>query len=369
MAADDLELSELLDGLEGDARTQRAELIRWLLGRGFTADQLRGAFAPMLLPARRMLGDDGTFVSAREISETHHIDLDLFQRLQRAVGLSRVDDPDARVHLRADGEAAARAQEFVDAGIDPDQMVSVVRVLADGLSHAAEVMRSTALATLVRPGATELEIAQASEALMTRVGPLLGPMIQDMLLLQLRHMMETEAVNASERAQGAALPGARDVTVAFADMVGFTRLGEAVPAEDLERLASRLADLAHDVAVQPVRLIKTIGDAVMFVCPEPAPLLDAMLNLLAAAEDSELPQLRIGLASGTAVSRAGDWFGSPVNLASRVTGAARAGAVLVAESTREAIGDDERFVWSFAGARRLKGFRAEVKLYRARRVT
>lgn len=367
MAADDPELSELLDGLEGDARSQRAELLRWLLGRGFSVEQLHGAFAPMLLPARRMLGDDGTFVSAREICETHNIDLDLFQRLQRAVGLSRVDDPDARVHLRADGEAAARAQEFVSAGINPDQMVSVVRVLADGLSHAAEVMRHAALATLVQPGATELEIAQASEALMSRVGPLLGPMIQDMLFLQLRHMMETEAVNASERAQGAALPGAREVTVAFADMVGFTRLGEAVPPEDLERLASRFADLAHDIAVLPVRLIKTIGDAVMLVCPEPAPLLDAMLNLLAAAEESELPQLRIGLASGTAVSRAGDWFGSPVNLASRVTGAARAGAVLVSESTRESVGDDERFVWSFAGARRLKGFRAEIKLYRARR--
>jgi adenylate cyclase len=68
-----------------------------------------------------------------------------------------------------------------------------------------------------------------------------------------------------------------------------------------------------------------------------------------------------------AVSRAGDWFGSPVNLASRVTGAARPGSILVTESTREAVGDDERFHWSFAGARHLKGIKSEVKLYRARR--
>ena len=368
MASDgDIEATGLLDGLEGNARAERAELIAWLLQRGFTVEQLRGAFAPMLLPARRMLGDDGTFVSAREICETHHIDLDLLQRLQRAVGLSRVDDPDARVHLRADGEAAARAQEFVSAGIDPDQLVSVVRILADGLSHAAEAMRSTALVALLRPGATELEIAQASEALMSRAGPLLGPMVQDMLFLQLRHMMETEAVSASERAEGFVLPGARDVTVAFADLVGFTRLGEAVPPEDLERLASRLADLAYGLAVAPVRLIKTIGDAVMLISPEPVPLLEAMLDLVGAADDSELPQLRVGIASGAAVSRAGDWFGSPVNLASRVTDVARPGAVLVAESTREAIGDADRFVWSYAGARRLKGFRSEIKLFRARR--
>jgi adenylate cyclase len=367
-AEDEVDTSGLLDGLEGDARAERAELIEWLVQqRGFTVDQLRGAFAPMLMPARRMLGDDGTFVSAREICDAYHVDLDLLQRLQRAVGLSRVDDPDARVHLRADGEAAARAQEFVNAGIDPDQMVSVVRILADGLSHAAEVMRFTALSTVLRPGATELEIAQGSEALMSRVGPLLGPMVQDMLFLQLRHMMETEAVSASERAEGFALPGARDVAVAFADLVGFTRLGEVVPPEDLERLASRLADLAHGLAAAPVRLIKTIGDAVMLISPEPVPLLEAMLDLVAAADDSELPQLRVGVASGSAVSRAGDWFGSPVNLASRVTDVARPGAALVAESTREAIGDDDRFVWSFAGARRLKGFRSEIKLFRARR--
>jgi adenylate cyclase len=70
-----------------------------------------------------------------------------------------------------------------------------------------------------------------------------------------------------------------------------------------------------------------------------------------------------------AVSRAGDWFGSPVNLASRVTGAARPDSILVSESTRDAIGDDERFTWSFAGARQLKNIKSDVGLFRARRST
>ncbi|HTY28569.1 MAG TPA: adenylate/guanylate cyclase domain-containing protein, partial [Mycobacterium sp.] len=82
--------------------------------------------------------------------------------------------------------------------------------------------------------------------------------------------------------------------------------------------------------------------------------------------DEDLPQLRVGLAYGPAVSRAGDWFGSSVNLASRVTSAARPGSVLVAEAVYEQIGDDDRFTWSFAKARRLKGITGEVKLYRAR---
>jgi adenylate cyclase len=362
------DIEDLLDGLEGSARAERTELIEWLLKQGITVDEIREARMPALLAARRIVGDDGTYVSAREIAERHGVDLDLLQRVQRAIGLARVDDPDAAVHMRADGEAAAHVQRFVEVGLNPENLVQVVRVIAEGLSHAAEVMRYTALAAILQPGASELEIAKGSQELVSKIAPLLGPWIEDMLFMHLRHQMETEAVNASERAAGTALPGAREVSVAFADLVGFTRLGEAVQPEELEQLAHRLADLARDVAARPVRFIKTIGDAVMFVCPDPVPLLDAVLKLVEATDtDDDFLRLRAGVASGMAVSRAGDWFGSPVNVASRVTAVARPGAVLAAESTREALGDVAGFSWSFAGARHLKGIKGEVKLFRARR--
>ncbi len=362
------DIGDLLDGLEGAARAERAELVQWLLEQGVTVDEIRSTNPPLLLATRHLLGDDGTYVSTREISEAHGVDLSLLQRLQRAIGLVRIDDPDAVVHMRADGEAAAYAQRFVDLGLDPDQVVLVVRVLAEGLSHAAEVMRYTALSTIMRPGATETDIARASKALVSEIAPLLGPMIQDMLFMQLRHMMESEAINAAERAAGKPLPGAREVTVGFADLVGFTRIGEVVSAEELGQLANRLADLARDVAVPPVRFIKTIGDAVMFVCPDPVPLLDVVLKLVEAVDtDDDFPRLRAGLASGMAVSRAGDWFGSPVNVASRVTGVARPGTVLVADSVWEDIGDSGEFQGSFAGSRRLKGIKNDVKVFRVRR--
>jgi adenylate cyclase len=189
-----------------------------------------------------------------------------------------------------------------------------------------------------------------------------------MLFMHLRHEMETEAVNASERAAGTPLAGARQVTVAFADLVGFTRLGEELPAEELGQLANRLAEVARDVAAPPVRFVKTIGDAVMFVCADPAPLLDAVIKLVEVTDgDNDFPRLRAGIASGSAVSRAGDWFGSPVNLASRVTAVARPGTVLAAESTRDEVGEGAGFSWSFAGGRHLKGIKGETKLYRARR--
>ncbi|WP_082459885.1 MULTISPECIES: adenylate cyclase regulatory domain-containing protein [unclassified Mycobacterium] len=361
-------IDDLLDGLEGSARAERAELVRWLLEQGISREEIRATNPPLLLATRHLIGGDGTYVSTREISETYGVDLALLQQVQRAIGLVRVDDPDAVVHMRADGEAAAFAQRFVDLGLDPEQLVLVVRVLAEGLSRAAEVMRYAALSTIMRPGATELEIAQASKALVSQIAPMLGPMIQHMLFMQLRHMMETEAVNAAERAAGQPLPGARQITVAFADLVGFTRIGEAVSAEELGHLANRLAVLARDITVPPVRFVKTIGDAAMFVCPDPLPMLDVVVKLVEAVDsDNDFPRLRAGVASGMAVSRAGDWFGSPVNVASRVTNVARPGTVLAADSVWETIGDTGEFHGSFAGARRLKGIKNEVKLFRVRR--
>lgn len=364
----DSEAAGLLDGLTDDVRAERAELIPWLLDQGIGVEDIRASFAPMLLPARRFVGDDGTYLSARDISDRTGLDIDQLTRFLRAGGLPYVEDPDAPVFMRADGDTAVHVKRFLDLGVDPDQLLTVVRVLAEGLSHAAEVMRYAALSATLHPGSSELQIAKGLQTFVAAAGPLLGPMIQDMLTMQLRHAMETEAVNANERRAGAPLPGARTVAVAFADLVGFTRLGEEVPPEELEQLANRLADAARDIAVTPVRFIKTIGDAVMLVSKDTTALVDAMLTLVAVIDSDEaLPQLRAGVAYGPAVSRAGDWFGSPVNLASRVTSVARPASVLLSESAREQIGDDEQFTWSFAKARRLKGIKDDVKLFRVRR--
>lgn len=364
----DVESSGLLDGLNGEARDERAELISWLVDQGFGVEEIRHSFAPTLLPARRALGDDAAYVSARRMSEETGLDLGQLIRFLRAAGLPQVDDPEAEVFLRADAATAVYIKRFLDLGINPDDMLSVVRILAQGFSHTAEEMRSAALGAVLHPGVSELQIAQGSQALLAGVAPLLGPMIKDMLLLQLRQAVQSDAVSAGERVRGTPIPGARMIGAAFADLVGFTRLGEELPPEDLEQVASRLAGLAREVAVAPVKFIKAIGDAVMFVSTDTAALLEAVLTLMDVAEaDGHLPRLRVGMAYGAAVSRAGDWFGSPVNLASRVTSAARPGAVLVAESAHAEIADDPRFRWSYAGPKRLKNIAADVKVYRARR--
>jgi adenylate cyclase len=363
----DIEALGLLDDLQGRARQERAELIEWLLARGFDVDQIRGEFSPMLLPAIRLIGDDGVLVSPREISESSGVSLELLQRLHRAAGLVGADDPDARLQSRADAESVVAAARLVDVGLDPQQVVLIVRMLMDGLTGAAVSMRQAALHALLHPGATELELAQALEALTHHAEPILGPMVDALLKLALRHSVETEAINAVERTAGT-LPGAREVAVAFADLVGFTRLGEQMPPEDLGLLAFRLADLAHDVVASPVQFVKTIGDAVMLVCSDPLKLLVTVLDLVDAAAAEDFPRLRVGLAFGHAINRAGDWYGSPVNLASRVTGAAPASTVRVTEPARRAIGDPAGIEWSAPEARHLKGIRGEVLIYGACRV-
>lgn len=364
----DPEIEDLLDGLQGDLRAQRAELIEWLMGQGITAEEIRGNVSPMLLASRRLIGDDGTYVSAREISETSGVDLEQLQRLLRAVGLPWMEDPDAPAQMRADAGIAVHARRFIEAGIDAEQALQTARVLAEGLAHTAEFMRFTVLSAIGEPGITELQVAQRSRELVARIAPMLGSFVEDMLMMQLRHQLDIDVITAGERAAGDPLPGARQISVAFADLVGFTRLGEMVPPEELVQLAERLTVLGHDIAVPPVRFIKTIGDAVMFVCPEPEPLVDAVLRLVEAAQaDDSLPRLRAGIATGEAVSRVGDWFGSPVNTASRITGVARPGTVLVAEPVRAALTDSEAFRWSFAGGRHLKGIKGEVNLFRVRR--
>mgnify|MGYP000066443646 CR=1 FL=1 len=350
------------------APADRAELTAWLLSEGFSETEIDEAFAPTLLPARRALGDDGVRLSAHDISTSSGMELARLQRILHAAGRPRSDDPDAALYLSVDSRLIGYAQQCLDMGLPEEQVVAVVQVMTDGLARTVEVMQFAALSAIIRADASELENAKAAAALTGAVAPLLGPMAQDMLRTQMLHALLQQEVAATERLTGPALPGAGVVSIAFADLVGFTSLGEELPPEGLERLSQRLADHARDLAGPPVKFVKTIGDEVMLVSPEPEPLLDMVLRLVDVAEEDEaLPRLKAGMATGLAVSRAGDWFGGAVNQASRVTGVARPGAVLVAESAREAVGDAPGFDWSFAGSRRLKGIRDEVKMFRARR--
>ena len=153
---------------------------------------------------------------------------------------------------------------------------------------------------------------------------------------------------ARRGASGPPVDEGRPQAVAFADLVGFTELGETAGVEELTSVATQLSRLAGEVVEPPVRVVKVIGDAVMLVSPDPEQMVATTLELVERAEDHEsLPQLRAGVAFGPAVNRA------------------RPGSVLTTEEVREAAKDG--YTWSSAGPKRLKGIAEPVKTYRVRR--
>jgi adenylate cyclase len=363
----DFEAEGLLEGLEGEPRAARLELLERLYGEGCSLDELKEAVAAgrlTLLPVERTLAGEGPRYTAREIAEVADIDLDLLLRFRSALGVP-IPDPDEPRGSEADLEAAQRMKAFLDAGLPEDGMLQVARTIGMGTSRIAEANRELIIRTLIRPGDTERDVALRFAAAAEYMLPLAGPTVVYALQAHLLEQIRRDVIGATDLESGE-VGGTVELTVCFADLVEFTRLGEEIAAEELGMVAGRLEEMASAVAEPPVRLVKTIGDAVMLVSTEPEPMVVAALSLIHAAEQEgqQFPWLRAGLASGPTLPQSGDYYGRPVNLASRITNVARPGSVVVDEATKDATGD--RFAYSYVGERRLKGLDYRVKLFRAR---
>lgn len=356
----------LLDGLEGEARAARAALLDELAQCGVGIEAIRRAAEQgelVFMLAGVAIGAVPTY-TWEELIERAGADEALAAALARANGFAR-PEPGERWYTDNDVEALRRAQGFIAAGVPLADALGLSRVLGRAMAQAAEVMRKMALQMVLEPGLDERELALRYARLAGQLTPPMEPLLGNLLRQHLRQVTYAEVMSVAERQEGR-MPGARPVTVGFADLVGFTRLGERVEPDELGAVAARLEALVLEVVEPPVRFVKTIGDAAMTVSPEAEPMVAAALALVdaAEAEGDAFPQLRAGLAAGEALSRAGDWFGRPVNLASRVTAIARPGSVLATAAVREAAPDSHS--WSKAGIRRLRGVPEPVALWRVR---
>jgi adenylate cyclase len=352
----------LLDGLTGQERAARERLLELLAREGFTLAELKAAVAAdrlALLPVERVLGGVHT---ARDIERDTGTPAELLLRIRRLVGLPEVGADD-RAFSDEDMTAARSTRLFLDAGFDEPKIAEITRVLGEGMARLAATVTAAFTQTFLQAGDSEEEVAARFAALAEELTPALAPVLVATLRSHLREAVHRGMLGRAEREAGG-IPGAQELAVCFADLVGFTRLGGQIEIEELGGVAGRLGELANDTARAPVRLIKTIGDAAMFVSPEPEPMVRTALALVEAAERAELPALRAGIAFGTAAQRAGDYFGHSVNLASRVTGAARPGSVLCTREVRDA---SDGLEWSSAGRFKLKGLSEPQPLYRARR--
>jgi adenylate cyclase len=354
----------LLDGLQGDERRAREQLLQRLLEDGFSLEDLRSAVREdrlALLPVEQVLGGRYT---AREIEAETGAPAALMLWMRRLLGLPQAGEDD-RVFGSADIEAARSTKLFLDAGLAQDALVEVTRVLGEAMARLAATTAAAFADSFLKPGDSEDAVAVRFATLAEELVPALSPVLIAAFSAHLRESVSRGMIGRAELAAGR-LAGAQDMTICFADLVGFTRLGGEVEVQELGTVAGRLAELAGEVTSPRVRLVKTIGDAAMFVGPEPAPVIEAALTLVEAVERAELPSLRAGLAIGPALQRGGDFFGHSVNLASRVTGIARPGSVLATAEVHDAVAD--RFDWSNAGRHKLKGVSGPVPLYRARRL-
>jgi adenylate cyclase len=219
---------------------------------------------------------------------------------------------------------------------------------------------------LMQPGDSERDLALRFAAAAEHMLPIFEPMLLYAARAHLLEQVRRDVIGAADLASGE-MGATTEVSICFADLVGFTKLGEEIAPEELGLVAGRLEEMATAVAEPPVRLVKTIGDAAMLISPEAEAMTDAALRLVDACEEEgeEFPRLRAGLARGYAVVQTGDYYGRPVNLASRITDIAKPGSVLADQAAKQAAPD--AFEYSFAGERRLKGFDSRVKLYRVRR--
>jgi adenylate cyclase len=129
------------------------------------------------------------------------------------------------------------------------------------------------------------------------------------------------------------------MAVGFADMVGYTMLSQHLGAEELAAVVSRFEELAHDTVVAlGGRVVKMIGDEVMFVVQSATSAAEIGFGLAETyADDELLSDVRVALAIGPVLVQDGDFYGAVVNLASRLVGVANPGTVLVSDGFRTAL--------------------------------
>ncbi|MFC1230709.1 MULTISPECIES: adenylate/guanylate cyclase domain-containing protein [Streptomyces] len=309
-------------------------------------DELRRAVEEVLLGGGRTW-------TRREITERAGVAPERTVQIWRALGFPVVDD-DARVFTDADIEALRAGERLIGAGLITAQSEAMMaRALGHHLSRLAEWQVHTLWAWMNR----DSDAPPDGGELMDHATALLPEMELVQRHVWRRHLAayaERMLAEAEEKAiagpaQGpgpgkggreGAVPGGpvppgegadiRDLAVGFTDMVGYTRMTRGLDSTELIRVLDRFESLTGDVVADGRgRVVKTIGDEVLFVGESASAAADIALELTARAEAEQmLPQVRTGLAHGAVLNRFGDVYGAVVNIAARLTAVARPGTVL-----------------------------------------
>jgi adenylate cyclase len=303
---------------------------------------------------RAILGEEPVF-NAQDVAAQTGVSVGEARRLWRALGFPEHGLETA--FTDADAAALSRLLGVVRSGlIDFDMGVNLTRAVGQTMARLAD----WEVATLVH---RIEELEAGDEATGSRIGSAIRlieeinqPFEELLVYAWRRHLAaavaRVEALRANEEDLNTV-----QLTVGFADIVGFTALTNTLSEERIGDLVELFESRCSDVvAAQRGRVIKSIGDSVLFVNDDPVRAYDTAEGIISVVgRDSRMPDIRLGLASGSVVTRLGDVFGPPVNLAARLTAVARRNRVIIDAATARLLPADQ-FETRPLPARPVRGF-------------
>lgn len=302
---------------------------------------------------RLILGAD-IELTGEEVSAQGDFDYEEARRLWRALGFPDVAGEAAFGSV--DVTALSSVRSAMETGLLDEQTVyRMTRALGRTMSRLADWQVEALIEQVERDlvsGRTSSRLERAVE-----LARLAAPGFEQLMLYAWRRHLAAaaariEALGASEEELLSTY-----LTVGFVDLSRFTSLSNDLDEDALGHLVEDFEDECTDVVTAGGgRVIKTLGDAVLFVADDPAKGARIGLKLIAhmAARD-DIPDVKVGMATGSVLSRMGDVFGPPVNLASRLTAVARSNRLLVDETTAQRLGG-EGFEQRRLPPRTLRGF-------------
>lgn len=286
-----------------------------------------------------------------DVADAVGIDETDARALWNAMGFAEVP-PGERAFTQLDVESLRNALALRDLGIvDGDTLLVLARSMGQGLARMAE-----AQVDVFRDLSDGMTVEEATLAAADAAASVL-PRLERIVV----HVWRRQFAAATARAFVAATEDGQPLlAVGFVDLVDFTRSTQHWDARTLERMLERFeSETSLRVTAVGGQVVKTLGDAVLFVTDDPGTAVEVALRTVAAhAADDELPDVRAGVALGPVLVRLGDVFGQPVNIASRLTDEARPRSVLVDERTAAALADDASYALKRLRRRSVRGYRS-----------
>ncbi len=355
------------DGKWTRASAAQARVIARMRERGYSVDAIREAAEGGRLAFGRAEDifevTEGRY-TREQAAELTGLEPELIDRLMTLLGTpvgaeDRLNEQDLR--------AMRHCADVLSSGFPLVAFLQLVRVYAQSIRRLADaevrLFHLYVHEPLMQEEVPPLEIAEEMGSLAGDLLPVTGPLMEYMHNRYLRFYIEQDVVGHMEADIGGAGRGLARVsmTFCFVDLTGFTRYTEEEGDEEALDLIERFIDTVEATLPSEATIVKTIGDEVMVVSPEPSSLTEWAVGFLALFQ--ERPQPRVGLHHGAAVFRDGDYFGGDVNLAHRVVSRALGGEVLVTQALVDATGESDFLRFDAIGEVVLKGFPDPISLY------